>query len=609
MFFFVRVFLLFLVVFGGMAVGIERMMAPHFVQKDDSVKMPSSLSMAFPSFLVQPRSTESGLVLSGFVAQNRRDWEQAQRQLALLNEKFGALPIMRLRLMTLALGDGDYEKAVEVAEGLRREVLSDEEKVADLENAEAFDLARLLLIARAMKEGDFAAAETLTDNLRTGALASFSEPIIKSWIRANDPEGIFLEDTAGLSSLQAIHEALAAEYAGQADVATAIFDRISREKITPQTAELIAAFYMRHDKKEKAMDVLRRTLIMFPEDEPVRDTLTVLREDRAYEPPFFADLHMKGPATGLAIAFHDFAQIMVLERAIDSALLFARIAAYLDPELPSAHYTVGSILMLQEQWENAFEAYNRVLESDPDYIDAQIKKADILIEMEKREDAIAVLEDLIARKEPQQADVYFALGNLYKDDGKNEKALEAFDKAETIGRTENDGELPEWLWPLYYARAVTLDQLGRWEDAEEDLKQALEIRPDNPIVLNYLGYSYADKGIKLEQANEMISRAVEQAPQDAFIIDSMGWVLYRQGEISEAIEYLERAAMLQPYNAVINDHLGDAYWKAGRRLEAHYMWQRAVDYADKAEEEDQQAARQAMEKLETGLRIETSQSE
>lgn len=599
--FFLRVFVLFVIVFGGLAVGIERMMAPHFVQKDDSVQMPSSLSMAIPSFMVQPRTTQSGLILSGLVAQNRRDWEQAQKQLEILNEEFMPSPLMQLRLMTLALGDGNYDKAIEVAHHLRNEVLSDEELMADLRNVEAYDLARLVLIAEAIKKGEYETAENITDNFHVGALSSFSTPIIKSWIRAVDPKGVFIADTTGLSSLQAIHEALAAEYAGQTDVAISIFDRISRQQITPQTAELIAAFYMRNDEKAKAIDILRRTLLAFPEDDAVRSTLNILKNDEAYEPPYFASLHMKGPVTGLATAFHDFAQIMVMERAIDSALLFARIAVYMDPELPSAYYTIGNILVVQEQWNKAIKAFEKVRADDLDYVDAQVKIAEILIELDQQDKAVSVLEKLIDSEHPQQAEAYFAVGNLYKDREDYIKALEAFDKAEVIGKEANNGELPDWLWPLYYTRAIALDRLDRWDEAEKDLQKALEVRPDNPIVLNYLGYSYAERGINLEEADEMISRAVERAPEDAFIIDSMGWVLYQQDDIDGAIEYLERASMLKPYNAVINDHLGDAYWRAGRRLEAHYMWQRAVDYADLDDTEDQEAVARAKEKLKSGL--------
>ena len=133
------------------------------------------------------------------------------------------------------------------------------------------------------------------------------------------------------------------------------------------------------------------------------------------------------------------------------------------------------------------------------------------------------------------------------------------------------------------------------------------MQPENATLLNYLGYSYADKGQKFRSAYEMIERAVEQKPNDAYIVDSMGWVQYRMGDYANAVENLEYAASIKPYNSVINDHLGDAYWQVGRRLEAKYMWRRAVDYAPDEnddinidENEEVEAARRAAEKLAHG---------
>jgi tetratricopeptide (TPR) repeat protein len=198
---------------------------------------------------------------------------------------------------------------------------------------------------------------------------------------------------------------------------------------------------------------------------------------------------------------------------------------------------------------------------------------------------------------------------LYKANNQFEEALETYDIAESKGLDENNGEKPNWMWFLYYFRGVTYDMLDRHSDAEIDLKKALEMEPENATLLNYLGYSYADKGQNLEAAYDMIKRAVEQKPNDAYIVDSMGWVLYRMGRYDEAVEQLELSASLKPYNSVINDHLGDAYWKVGRRLEAKYMWQRAVDYIpdnkangmDADDDEQAQAAKRAAEKLKTGL--------
>jgi Flp pilus assembly protein TadD len=128
---------------------------------------------------------------------------------------------------------------------------------------------------------------------------------------------------------------------------------------------------------------------------------------------------------------------------------------------------------------------------------------------------------------------------------------------------------------------MTYDELDQWDKAETDLKTALEYRPDNPQVLNFLASSWADKDMHLTEAKDMLARALTRAPTDAYITDSMGWVFFREGDLTQATALLERAVSLKPYDPVLNDHLGDVYAKTGRILESRYQWQRALDYADK----------------------------
>jgi len=142
------------------------------------------------------------------------------------------------------------------------------------------------------------------------------------------------------------------------------------------------------------------------------------------------------------------------------------------------------------------------------------------------------------------------------------------------------------LWSIYYVRAMAYDEIDEWDKAEADLKTALKYRPDNPHVLNYLGYSWADRNIHLAQSREMIIKALSRAPVDPYITDSLGWVYFRQGETDQAVILLERAVSLKPYDPVINDHLGDIYDATGRKLEARYQWRRALDYADPARDEE-----------------------
>ena len=152
-------------------------------------------------------------------------------------------------------------------------------------------------------------------------------------------------------------------------------------------------------------------------------------------------------------------------------------------------------------------------------------------------------------------------------------------------------------WRLRYARGVVRERLGRWPQAESDLRTALALQPENASLLNYLGYSYIDRGLKLEGGFEMIRKAMQLNPTSGFIVDSLGWGHYRMGRYDLAVRFLERAATLQAGDPVINDHLGDAYWRVGRRLEARFQWQRALKLAP-----DERDRKQIEQKLATGLK-------
>ncbi|MCF3630499.1 tetratricopeptide repeat protein [Alphaproteobacteria bacterium LMO-S08] len=134
-------------------------------------------------------------------------------------------------------------------------------------------------------------------------------------------------------------------------------------------------------------------------------------------------------------------------------------------------------------------------------------------------------------------------------------------------------------WSLYYARGIAFERAKRWKDSEKDLLKALDLRPDQPYVLNYLGYTWIDQGEQLDRATDMIKKAVSLAPNDGFIADSLGWAYYRQNQYDKAVVELERAVELRPQDPVINDHLGDAYWKVGRKLEAQFQWKRSLSLA------------------------------
>ena len=198
----------------------------------------------------------------------------------------------------------------------------------------------------------------------------------------------------------------------------------------------------------------------------------------------------------------------------------------------------------------------------------------------------------MAEEAPERSDALIAMGDLLRGKDRFAEAESAYTRAiQRLPKIERSD------WRLLYARGITYERTKRWPQAEADLLKALELEPDQPFVLNYLGYSWVDQGLNLDRAKAMLHRAVELRPDDGFIVDSLGWAYYRLGENDKAVTYLERAVELEPGDPVLNDHLGDVYWRVGRQREARFQWQRALTFKP---EPDAVAAIQA--KLANGLR-------
>jgi tetratricopeptide (TPR) repeat protein len=171
--------------------------------------------------------------------------------------------------------------------------------------------------------------------------------------------------------------------------------------------------------------------------------------------------------------------------------------------------------------------------------------------------------------------VHVTLGDLRRQSKDFDAAVRAYDAALALYEDETPAQ-----WFVYYARAISFERLDRWEQAEADFRKALDLNPDHPQVLNYLGYSLVEKRMKLDEALSMIERAVDARPNSGHIVDSLGWVLYRLGRYEDAVPHMERAAELMPVDPVVNDHLGDVLWAVGRYREAEFQWKRALSFID-----------------------------
>jgi len=273
-----------------------------------------------------------------------------------------------------------------------------------------------------------------------------------------------------------------------------------------------------------------------------------------------------------------------------AAIIYLRLSLYLSPQNSLAIITLADIYERIKQYEQAIDIYESVPVNDPLRTTAEIQTGLVLETMGRSEDATARLKRIV-EDQPHNEDALSALGNLQRAHKQYTQAVDSYTSALAASTKPEKAS-----WPLYYFRGISYERAKLWPKAEADLETALRLLPEQPLVLNYLGYSWVDQGMNLEQAFGMLRRAVELRPTDSYIVDSLGWANYKLGRHEDAVRELERAIDLKPSDPVINDHLGDAYWKVGRKLEARFQWNHARDLGPEPEDKEK-----ILHKIEHGL--------
>jgi len=279
----------------------------------------------------------------------------------------------------------------------------------------------------------------------------------------------------------------------------------------------------------------------------------------------------------------------------DLGLVYLQLSLHLAPQHELALLSLADLYEAMKKPDMAIKVYERIPHGSVLHRNASIQMAAGLDALERSEEAQKRLEELL-KDDPKDLEATLALGNLLRGHKKFAECGEAYSRAiDLIGTPEKSH------WTVFYFRGICYERSKQWPKAEADLKKALELFPDQPHVLNYLGYSWIDQGVNLDQGMEMIKKAVAQRPDDGYIVDSLGWAYYRIGNYEEATKELERAIGLKPEDPTINDHLGDAYWRVGRKLEATFQWNHARDLKPDPDE-----LPKILEKLRVGLPDETT---
>jgi Flp pilus assembly protein TadD len=276
------------------------------------------------------------------------------------------------------------------------------------------------------------------------------------------------------------------------------------------------------------------------------------------------------PTDGMAEAYVALAAALHAEQASDFATAMVRLALDLRPDFTAARVMQSDLLAARRHPAAALQALAGIPGGDPIAPVVRLRRIALLDKLGQGDQATQEL-DRLARDFPASPLPDLALGDMLRARQRYPAAIAAYDRAAAHVRQSAPSD-----WPMFYNRGIAYERTGNWSKAEADFRRALELAPDQPLVLNYLGYSWADMNEHLADARRMIQRAAERRPNDGAVADSLGWVMYRQGEIAGAVRALEHAVELDSEDATINGHLGDAYWAAGRRLEAQYQWRRAL---------------------------------
>jgi tetratricopeptide (TPR) repeat protein len=260
------------------------------------------------------------------------------------------------------------------------------------------------------------------------------------------------------------------------------------------------------------------------------------------------------------------------------ALLYTQLAFTLKGDKPILDTLLGDIYVNTKQYQYAIDAYDKTPETSPLRVNADTEIAVNLQRLDRSKEAQAKLKDIIA-KDPTNYDVLMTLANVYRGNEEFAAAAETYSKALALVPVPTKDQ-----WRAFYYRGIAFEQQKIWDKSEADFRKALSLSPEEPTVLNYLGYAMIERKVNLNEALGMVKKAVELKPNDGYIVDSLGWAYFQLGDYEEAAVQIERAVDLNPADPIIGEHLGDAYWRVGRKLEAKFQWQHAKDNGPQPED-------------------------
>lgn len=504
-------------------------------------------------------ATPSGAYLSARHAQQIRDNAQAAdlyaRALAFSPDN----PELLRRTFSSMASEGRIDEAAALAERMKKEQIN-------------IQMATLVLAVHAAKNNQYAKTDAELATLPDSGFNNFISPLLQAWSKAarGDTAGALkalkpMEETRGFEAFSNLHGALILDLAGDNAGAGERYGKVLAGAGTfIRAVQSVASFYARNGQVDRARDIYRNFEAANPESGLGRVGMAELASGVKPERV------INNAHEGMAEALFDLASLLHQQNLDEVALVLDRLALYLQPDFDIAELLIADIMENNGQGEKAVAIYETLPANSPFGWPARLRAAAVLDDLGRTDEAVARL-DVMANEQPQRLDALVTMGDILRSRERFGEAVGAYDRA-----FQRISKLDKRHWGLLYARGISLERTKQWERAESDFVKALEFNPEQPYLLNYLGYSWVERGVNLDQALKLIEKAVKLRPEDGYIVDSMGWVLYMLGSYDGAVTNLERAAELKPQDPVINDHLGDAYWQVGRQMEARFQWRRAL---------------------------------
>ena len=507
-------------------------------------------------------SSYYGSLLAGQIAKYNNENKIASKYYRFANQKNPKNnDILELSLMSSILS-GDIKLALEDLERYDNDISIKNSKIS-----------QLLKFIKYIKSENYKKALNLLNQNEEIIITSKVQPIIKAWLadsfsnaKSEIDQFEYKSDGLVMSDIYFIHLALINNFYKDKQNAINIFEKTLNSGIVNRLRHMFFYRNLIEDKIEE-----NKIIKSFVNKNPSHSFNIYVNKKN------LSDFKINTKKDGISESLFNIAEALYSQRMYDLSIAYCYLSLYLNKNNFINYYLLSQNFIMLQKAENAISVLQNIPLNSYLGWNSFLKIADINLNLNnysKAENFILQLKKYSSNR----VDVHYKLGEIYHNKKDYDKAIKAFNEAISLLKISSEEN-----WYLYYSRGMSYERSNQWEKAEKDFLYALELSPRQPLVLNYLGYTWIDYGLNLKKAENFIREAIKLRPKDGYFIDSLGWAYYRQGKYNLAVLELEKAVGLIPNDPVINDHLGDALFRAGYYNEARYQWNRALLYEPEKE--------------------------